>query len=241
MTRPFRWFSHRVEDWARRPELRRRCAWLHHGRIHTDRPNTSLWRDDDLRPMVSSPQTVMHRAVASLPPSDSELDIKSPIQEEGRRDDHGDRAVAGEDCPPRGRRPFGTPEVEAMSQAVSLSGSGLWPRAGRPLLECFPGNLYRHQQAPVVPKRRPGPVGPCDDATLLEHTSRRPSPRAVSPARSTARFGPLCAFPASAARPDGCGGRCGRNGLLAPHRVVSGRTKRTTAPPRPWTSCGAPI
>src|SRR5512147_21598 len=39
----------------------------------------------------------------------------------GRRDDHGDRAVAGEDCPPRGRRPFGTPEVEAMSQAVSPS------------------------------------------------------------------------------------------------------------------------
>src|SRR5512144_122743 len=36
----------------------------------------------------------------------------------GRRDDHGGRAVAGEDCPPRGRRPFGTPEVEAMSQAV---------------------------------------------------------------------------------------------------------------------------
>src|SRR5512132_4103870 len=25
---------------------------------------------------------------------------------EGRRDDHGDRAVAGEDCPPRGRRPL---------------------------------------------------------------------------------------------------------------------------------------
>src|SRR5512132_582525 len=35
-------------------------------RIHTDRPNTSLWRDDP-RSMASSPQTVVHRA-ASLPP-----------------------------------------------------------------------------------------------------------------------------------------------------------------------------
>src|SRR5512135_3932842 len=88
----------------------------------------------------------------------------------GRRDDHGDRAVAGEDCPPRGRRPFGTPEVEAMSQAVSPS--RLWPGAGHPLLECFAGNRVSPPQAPVVPKRRPGPVGPCDDATLLEHIQK---------------------------------------------------------------------
>src|SRR5512141_1274317 len=27
--------------------------------------------------------------------------------------------------------------------------------------------VYRHRQAPAAPKRRPGPVGPCDDATLL--------------------------------------------------------------------------
>ena len=31
MIRAFRWFSGRVEAWTRRPELRRRCAWLHHG------------------------------------------------------------------------------------------------------------------------------------------------------------------------------------------------------------------
>src|SRR5512132_131415 len=37
-------------------------------------------------------------------------------------------------------------------------------------------------------------------------TSRRQSPRAVSPAKATARSGPVCAFPASAARPDGCAG-----------------------------------
>jgi len=28
-------------------------------------------------------------------------------------------------------------------------------------------NVYRHRQAPAAPKRRPGPVGPCDDTTLL--------------------------------------------------------------------------
>ena len=32
--------------------------------------------------------------------------------------------------------------------------------------------VYRRQQDPVVPKRRPGPVGPCDDATLLEHIKK---------------------------------------------------------------------
>ena len=29
--------------------------------------------------------------------------------------------------------------------------------------------VYRHRQAPAGAKRRPGPVGPCDDATLLQH------------------------------------------------------------------------
>src|SRR5512132_2157398 len=47
--------------------------------------------------------------------------------------------------------------------------------------------------APWVPATTP----PCWS------TSRRPSPKAVSPARATARSGPVCAFPASAARPDG--------------------------------------
>ena len=49
----------------------------------------------------------------------------------------------------------------------------------------------------AVPPHRPPPHRP----------SRRPRrPRAVSPAKATARSGPACAFPASAARPDGCDG-----------------------------------
>src|SRR5512144_3279228 len=91
----------------------------------------------------------------------------------GRRDDHGDRAVAGEDCPPGGRRPFGTPEVEAMSQAVSPSIDRVYGLAR--VARCWNVSraaVYRHRQALVVPKRRPGPVGPCDDATLLEHIKK---------------------------------------------------------------------
>ena len=124
----------------------------------------------------------------------------------GRRDDHGDRAVAGEDCPPRGRRPFGTPEVEAMSQAVSPSVDRVYglARAAR-CWNVSRGTVYRHRQAPIVPKRRPGPVGPCDDATLLEHIRK-----AIAESRFTGegyrRSGPVCAFPASAARPDECAG-----------------------------------
>src|SRR5512132_1516072 len=92
---------------------------------------------------------------------------------EGRRDDHGDRAVAGEDCPPRGRRPFGTPEVEAMSHAVSPSVDRVYGLVR--VTRCWNVSraaVYRHRQAPIVPKRRPGPVGPCDDATLLEHIKK---------------------------------------------------------------------
>src|SRR5512132_1828273 len=78
-----------------------------------------------------------------------------------------------EDCPPRGRRPFGTPEVEAMSQAVSPSVDRVYGLAR--VTRCWNvsrATVYRHQQTPVVPKRRPGPVGPCDDATLLEHIKK---------------------------------------------------------------------
>ena len=52
---------------------------------------------------------------------------------------NGDRAVAGEDCPPRCRLPCGTPEVEAMSQTgLALRESRLWPGPGRPLLDVAP-------------------------------------------------------------------------------------------------------
>src|SRR5512147_1358573 len=50
-------------------------------------------------------------------------------------------------------------------------------------------------------------------------TSRRPSPRAVSPARATARSGPVCAFPASTARQGRVRRLLRENHLLAPHRI----------------------
>ena len=64
--------------------------------------------------------------------------------------------------------------------------------------------VYRHRQAPAAPKRRPGPVGPCDDATLLQHIKQAIA-GAASPARATARSGRGYGLPASAAHPGGCG------------------------------------
>ena len=93
-----------------------------------------------------------------------------------------------------------------MSRAVSPSVDRVYGLAR--VARCWNvsrATVYRHQQALVVPKRRPGPVGPCDDATLLEHIKKAIA-GAVSPARATARSGPGCAFPASAARPGGCDG-----------------------------------
>src|SRR5512147_2191985 len=137
----------------------------------------------------------------------------------GRRDDHGDRAVAGEDCPPRGQRPFGTPEVEAMSQAVSPSIDRVYGLAR--VTRCWNvsrATVYRHRQAPVVPKRRPGPVGPCDDATLLEHIQK-----AIAESRFTGegyrkiwarlRFSGVRSSPGRVRR------LMRENGLSAPHRT----------------------
>ena len=65
--------------------------------------------------------------------------------------------------------------------------------------------VYRHQQAPAGPKRRPGPAGPGDDATLLQHIRQ-----AIAESRFTGegyrKSGRDCALPPSAPRPDGCDG-----------------------------------
>ena len=60
-----------------------------------------------------------------------------------------------------------------MSQAVSPSVDRVYglARAAR-CWNVSRATVYRHRQAPIVPKRRPGPVGPCDDATLLEHIEK---------------------------------------------------------------------
>ena len=52
-----------------------------------------------------------------------------------------------------------------MSRAVSPSLDRVYGLAR--VTRCWNlsrATVYRRRQAPVVPKRRPGPVGPCDDA-----------------------------------------------------------------------------
>ena len=108
-----------------------------------------------------------------------------------------------------------------MRQAVSPSADRVYGLAR--VARCGDvsrATVYRHRQAPVVPKRRPGPVGPCDDATLLQH---------IKKAIAASRFTGVRSSPGRVRR------LMRENGLLAPH--ASGRTRGTTAPspPRPWT------
>ena len=100
--------------------------------------------------------------------------------------------------------------------------------------------VYRHQQAPAGPKHRPGPVGPGDDAALLQ-PPKMPSPRAALPARATARFGRL-RFAAIRTSPGRVRRLMRRTGCWRRTGSASGRTECTTAPspPRWWTSCGRP-
>ena len=98
--------------------------------------------------------------------------------------------------------------------------------------------VYRHRKevAPMT-RRRPGPVGPCDDATLLEHIKR-----AIAESRFTGegyrkiwaklRFAGIRTSPGRVRR------LMGENGLSAPHRLPKRpRAVSTTekSPPRPWT------
>ena len=106
-----------------------------------------------------------------------------------------------------------------MSQAVSPSVDRVYglARVAR-RWNVSRATVYRHQRAPVVAKRRPGPVGPCDDATLLEHIRK-----AITESRFTGegyrkiwarlRFAGIRTSPGRVRR------LMGENGLLAPHRV----------------------
>ena len=106
-----------------------------------------------------------------------------------------------------------------MSRAVSPSVDRVYGLAR--VARCWRlsrATVYRHRQAPVVPKRRPGPVGPCDDATLLEHIKK-----AIAESRFTGegyrkiwarlRFAGIRSSPGRVRR------LMGAHGLLAPHRV----------------------
>jgi putative transposase len=106
-----------------------------------------------------------------------------------------------------------------MSRAVSPSGGRLYGLAR--VARCWKvsrATLYRHRQAPAGPKRRPGPVGPGDDATLLRHIRQ-----AIAESRFTGegyrkiwarlRFAGIRSSPGRVRR------LMRENGLLAPHRV----------------------
>jgi hypothetical protein len=60
-----------------------------------------------------------------------------------------------------------------MSRAVSPSVDRVYGLAR--VTRCWTvsrASLYRHRQAAPASKRRPGPIGPCDDATLVAHIKK---------------------------------------------------------------------
>ena len=106
-----------------------------------------------------------------------------------------------------------------MSRAVSPSMDRAYGLAR--VARCWKlsrATVYRHRRPAPEPSRRPGPVGPCDDATLLEHIRK-----AISGSRFTGegyrkiwarlRFAGIRSSPGRVRR------LMRENGLLAPHRV----------------------
>ena len=85
MSRPVPWLSCRNKEWARRPELRRRCAWLHHGAGPSDPPDTRLRRDDP-RPMAGSPSIVPDRLHPRAGPSQTTRRTDVPVPSQKPRD-----------------------------------------------------------------------------------------------------------------------------------------------------------
>ena len=142
----------------------------------------------------------------------------APAEVEGGRDHHGQRAARQQDRGDRGWAPFGAQEVETMSRALSPPLPLLWSGACRACVAHLPRQrLSPSQRRPNTPPRRPGPVGACSDAALLDHIRPQIPPPACT-ARATAKSGRGCAMPGSA-RPRRMRRVMGQHGLLAPHRV----------------------
>ena len=106
-----------------------------------------------------------------------------------------------------------------MSRAVSPSAARVYGLAL--VTRCWKvsrASLYRHRQAAPASRCRPGPVGPCDDATLVEHIKQ-----VIAESRFTGegyrkiwarlRFSGIRSSPGRIRR------LMRENGLLAPHRV----------------------
>ena len=85
-------------------------------------------------------------------------------------------------------------------------------------------SLYRHRQAAPAPRCRPGPMGPCDDATLVEHIKKVISESCFTGEGyrkiwARLRFSGIRSSPGRVRR------LMGENGLLTPHRVRKGPDK----------------
>ena len=112
-----------------------------------------------------------------------------------------------------------------MSRAVSPSVDRVYGLAR--VSRCWNvsrATVYRHRQPAAAPRHRPGPVGPCNDATLVEHIKQ-----AIADSRFTGegyrkiwarlRFSGIRSSPRRVRR------LMRENGLLAPHRVRKGPDK----------------
>jgi transposase InsO family protein len=106
-----------------------------------------------------------------------------------------------------------------MSRAVSPSAGRIYGLAR--VTHCWNvsrASLYRHRQAAPAPRRRPGPIGPCDDATLVAHIKQ-----AIAESRFTGegyrKIWARLRFSGTRSSPGRVRRLMRENGLLAPHRV----------------------
>src|SRR5512143_1049198 len=113
-----------------------------------------------------------------------------------------------------------------MSRAVSPSEGRVFYGLAR-VARCWRvarASLYRHRHATSVPKRRPGPVGPCDDATLVAHIKQ-----AITESRfigeSYRKIWARLRFAAIRTSPGRVRRLMREHGLLAPQRVRKGPDK----------------
>src|SRR3954468_16860664 len=97
----------------------------------------------------------------------------APPEGQARRGDHGQRVAGAEDRRPGERPPFGSPEVEAVSQTVSpVTGRAYGMARVARVWRLSRATVYRHRAAPdpaapAGPTRR-GLIDACSDAALLE-------------------------------------------------------------------------